>query len=205
MSQPDTKVKILDAAEVLFARDGYYATSLRAITSAAGVNLAAVNYHFGSKETLLEEVIGRRLDPLNQARSSALEQVLQETPSARAVLGAFIEPTLALRRPGVGAEAFITLIGRLMADPEGIGRDIFLRRMMPLMQRFYEALCLALPGVSRDLLFWRLHFAIGSLSHLMRCHDRHQTAPDGIDPDLPVEQMIEMLLDYTLAGMEVGG
>ena len=73
---------ILGAAQTLFARDGYHATSLRGITTAAGVNLAAVNYHFGSKEALLEAVIVRRLTPLNEIRRGRLETLLQEAASA---------------------------------------------------------------------------------------------------------------------------
>ena len=73
-SQTDTKDRILDVAEELFAAKGYQATSLRAITSKAGVNLAAVNYHFGSKESLVAEVIIRRVVPLNEERLQKLER-----------------------------------------------------------------------------------------------------------------------------------
>ena len=64
-----TKDRILDAAESLFMEHGFEATSLRSITAAAGVNLAAVNYHFGSKEELFQAVLTRRLDPMNQERA----------------------------------------------------------------------------------------------------------------------------------------
>ena len=77
MSQPDTKQRILDVAERLFATRGFHATSLRAITRAAEVNLAAVNYHFGSKDALLEAVMLRRLGPLNEIRQARLDQNLQ--------------------------------------------------------------------------------------------------------------------------------
>ena len=82
MSQPDTKQRILNAGEHLFARDGYHLTSLRSITTEAKVNLAAVNYHFGSKESLLEAVIERRLDPLNKIRQGQLEALLEKTGQA---------------------------------------------------------------------------------------------------------------------------
>src|ERR1700682_4102017 len=64
----DTKTRILDAAESLFMEHGFEATSLRSLTTAAGVNLAAVNYHFGTKEVLFRAVLTRRLDPMNQER-----------------------------------------------------------------------------------------------------------------------------------------
>src|SRR5882724_9640976 len=69
-----TKARILDAAEALFMEHGFEATSLRSITAAAAVNLAAVNYHFGSKEELFRAVLTRRLDPMNQARVALLDR-----------------------------------------------------------------------------------------------------------------------------------
>ena len=108
--QKDTKQKILDAAEELFAREGYAATSLRKVTDLAGVNLAGVNYHFGSKEGLLEAVITRRIDPLNERRKKQLDAVLTRAqqqrvpPTPRDVWRALVEPTLQLRELGSGAE-----------------------------------------------------------------------------------------------------
>jgi AcrR family transcriptional regulator len=209
MSQPDTKQRILDAAEHLFARDGYHATSLRGITTTADANLAAVNYHFGSKEALLEAVIVRRLDPLNEIRRSQLEALLQkaelagELPSCREVLRAFVEPTLRLRQQGSEAEDFIALIGRTLAEPRGIAMSIFLRHMQPLLQRIFQALALSLPALTEQDLFWRMHFTMGCLSHIMRCHERYSMIPDNVNIDLPVDELIEHFLDFTTAGMEV--
>ena len=209
MSQPDTKQRILDAAEHLFARNGYHATSLRGITTTADANLAAVNYHFGSKEALLEAVIVRRLDPLNEIRNSQLEALLQkaelagELPSCREVLRAFVEPTLRLRQQGSEAEDFIALIGRTLAEPRGIAMSIFLRHMQPLLQRIFQALALSLPALTEQDLFWRMHFTMGCLSHIMRCHERYSMVPENVNIDLPVDELIEQFLDFTTAGMEV--
>jgi AcrR family transcriptional regulator len=208
MSQPDTKQRILNAAEHLFSRDGYHATSLRSITAVAAANLAAVNYHFGSKEALLEAVIIRRLDPLNEVRLGQLEALLQkaeqaeEVPSCRDILRTFVEPTLRLRQQGADAEDFIALIGRILAEPRGLAMSIFLRHMGPLMTRLFQALELSLSELSRQTLFWRLHFTIGSLSHIMRCHERHSMAPEDISVDLPVDELVELFLDFATAGME---
>jgi len=209
MSQPDTKHRILDAAEHLFARNGYHATSLRGITTTADANLAAVNYHFGSKEALLEAVIVRRLDPLNEIRRGQLEALLQkaelagELPSCREVLRAFVEPTLRLRQQGSEAEDFIALIGRTLAEPRGIAMSIFLRHMQPLLQRIFQALALSLPALTEQDLFWRMHFTMGCLSHIMRCHERYSMVPENVNIDLPVDELIEHFLDFTTAGMEV--
>lgn len=207
--QKDTKQRILDAAEELFGRDGFAATSLRKVTELATVNLAAVNYHFGSKEGLLEAVICRRIEPLNQLRKAQLDQVLADCrasggpPRARAVWRALVEPTLRLREPGSGAEHFIALIGRIFAEPPGTEREIFLRHMLPLLTEFYAALKLALPQLPDAVLYWRIHFAIGSLSHLLRCNEQAAQLPPGVEPIEDVEVLIDLLLDFTTAGLEV--
>lgn len=210
MSQPDTKQKILNAAERLFARDGYHASSLRTITTAAGVNLAAVNYHFGSKEALLESIIERRLRPLNEVRLGQLELLLQnatragELPSCRAILRTFVEPILRLRQQGSDTEDFIALIGRTFAEPRGIALSIFMRHMEPLMACFFRALSLSLPHLSRQTLFWRVHFMLGSLSHVMRCHERHAIVPEDLSIATNVDEEVELFLDFATAGMGGG-
>jgi AcrR family transcriptional regulator len=208
MCQPDTKQRILDSAEEHFASVGYHATSLRSITTTAEVNLAAVNYHFGSKEALLEAVILRRLRPLNELRGRRLDEVLQqaeqtgEVASCRDVLRCFIEPTLQLRQQGSETENFIALIGRALADPKGHAMAIFAREMQPLMQRLFQALSKSLPALSQKELFWKVHFAIGSLSHVMRCSERHAMVPADVDIDLPIDELVENFLDFTASGME---
>ncbi len=208
MSQLDTKQRILDAAEHLFANDGYHATSLRSITSAAEANLAAVNYHFGSKEALLEAVIERRLGPLNELRRSQLERLLQqaekksELPSCRDILRTFVEPTLRLRQQGSGSEDFISLIGRILAEPKGLAMSIFMRHMEPLMAQLFETLISSLPELPRQTVLWRVHCLIGSLSHIMRCHERYCLVPEVVSVNMDVETEVELFLDFATAGME---
>ena len=208
MSQPDTKQRILNAGEHLFAKDGYHPTSLRSITTEAKVNLAAVNYHFGSKESLLEAVIERRLDPLNKIRLGQLEALLEKTgqagesPTCRDVLRTFIEPTLRMRIHGSDSVDFVALIGRILAEPRGVAMTIFMHHMEPLMNRLFYALALSLPELSRQKLFWRVHFAFGSLSHIMRYHERQAMIPEDVNIDMPVDDLIELFLDFATAGME---
>src|SRR5712691_4942148 len=98
----DTKTRILDAAEQLFMEHGFEATSLRSLTAAAGANLAAVHYHFGSKEELFQAVLTRRLDPMNAERIELLERVEREStgrpPSCEKILFAMLIPALKLAR-----------------------------------------------------------------------------------------------------------
>lgn len=212
MSQPDTKERILDAAERLFAREGFHNTSLRAITSEAGANLAAVNYHFGSKEALIEAVFERRLNPLNRIRRENIERVREEAqqagkrPDVDQILRAFIEPTLRFRDSGPGAENFVTLVGHALAEPDETVRNLFLSQMRPLFFLLFETLGLALPHVGKNTLFWRLHFALGTLGHALcwsgRIRQQPHLLPEGIMLTTDADPLCNMLIEFLTAGME---
>lgn len=208
MSQPDTKERILDAAEHLFAAEGFHNTSLRAITGAAGANLAAVNYHFGSKEALLEALFERRLVPLNRLRREKLEAVRQAAresgrrPPTDGVLRAFVEPTLRFRDSGGGAESFVRLVGRAIAEPDDTLRKIFMRHMEPIFFLLYDTLRDALPRLTPSELFWRLHFALGAMSHTMCMAGRFQLLPPGVAPPTDTASLTALVLDFITAGME---
>jgi AcrR family transcriptional regulator len=163
----DTKEKILDAAEGLFAEQGYAATSLRHIIADAGVNLAAIHYHFGSKEELLGEVIMRKAGPVNQARIAMLDRFQSEAGPQPApverVLEAFLAPMaeVAERHP-----EFVKLMGRMHA--EGLIGTIFQRHFQALFERFNDALRRALPDLPDDELLWRVHFMAGAMGNTLR-------------------------------------
>jgi len=162
--------RILDAAEQLFAEEGFHATSLRQITQAAEVNLAAVNYHFGSKQALILAVFRRRLDALNKARLERLEQSLsdEQAPDLEEILDAFIVPALALTHGSAeNGHPFMRILMRAFAD-----RDDQLHRALSaeyahVMRRFAGAIATALPGVEEKQLRRQLDFIVGALTHTM--------------------------------------
>ncbi|MGV1100802.1 TetR/AcrR family transcriptional regulator [Thiovibrio sp. JS02] len=207
MTQKDTKTRLLDVAEALFAKNGYANTSLRAVTGRAEANLASVNYHFGSKEALLTSVLARRLQPLNRLRRQRLEAAMllarqqNRPPEAREILRAFIEPTMAFRNSGRGAKAFIIIISRALGDPDQTMRASFLSQIMPLMTYFSECLAAALPHLDGRQLFWRFHFMMGSLAHVMHGLDKKDLFPREMLPEEP-DALVEMLLNFLTAGME---
>jgi AcrR family transcriptional regulator len=173
----DTKDRLLDAAEAVFSREGYRAASLRSITARAAVNLAAVNYHFGSKRRLLEAVFARRLQPFNQARLQRIAAVREAArregrrPAVREVLAAIVEGTLIHGQSAPGIEQFFAFIGRSSFDPDRTVQTAFTGYMKPTFDAMLAALVETLPGVHRDVLYWRLQFVIGAMArvqHLAR-------------------------------------
>lgn len=207
MSQPDTKERILDAAEMLFARDGYHFASMRAITTEAEANIAAVNYHFGSKETLLEEVFKRRLIPLNAIRMEKLEAVRDEAeqqgrkPNPEDVMRAFIVPTIKFCCQDPGAEHFSTLVGRAIAEPDETVRNVFIQHIMPLFILLFGLLQKSLPDLDADTVFWRLHFSIGSTAHTMRLLGNLELLPEGLNRDVDIDKLVNELMAYVTAGV----
>jgi AcrR family transcriptional regulator len=161
IERADTKTRILDSAEKLFGINGFEATSLRDITAEADANLAAVNYHFQSKESLIDAVISRRIEPINRRRLELLDQS-GEHPSVEEILTAFLAPVFEQE-----LSAAIPLLGRMLADPAPFVDRVFKRHFTELARRFLEALHRSLPELPPDELLWRLHFMIGSMTHIL--------------------------------------
>ena len=162
-----TKDRILDAAERLFAHHGVEATSLRAITAEAGVNLAAVNYHFQSKEALLHAVIARRVDPVNQTRLSMLDACEAEAGSGPLpidrVLDAFLRPVLEMKR--TAAKEFTPIMSRVFTESSELSRTVFEKHFANIAYRFLSAFHRALPDLPHVELLWRLQFTLGAVAH----------------------------------------
>ena len=172
--QHETRTRILDAAEELFMQHGFEGTSMRLLTAKAGVNLAAVNYHFGSKHALVEAVFRRRLDPMNQARIVELEK-LEGAASPEQIIRAFVSPTLRLVEDAKGGgRNFIRLLGRTYTEPAKAVRQLIGQMYAPVMDRFKSALARALPQMPSEELVWRMHFMFGTLAYTLAATDTVQ-------------------------------
>ncbi len=169
MSQPDTKERILDAAEQLFGEHGPSDTSLRAITAAAGVNLAAVNYHFGSKEKLIEAVLSRRLEPVNRKRLELLDQLEKggKQVELEDLLRVFVRPALELSNDPDAGVFCTRLVGRMQGDPSAQVRDIFKDQFKEVAERFLPAFAKACPHLGQGEVMWRVFFVIGAMAHTL--------------------------------------
>ncbi|MCC6213210.1 MAG: TetR family transcriptional regulator [Burkholderiales bacterium] len=175
----ETRTRILDAAEELFMLHGFEATSMRQLTAKAGVNLAAVNYHFGSKDALIEAVFRRRLDVMNAARIAELDRLEKEAAgrplATAAIIRAFIGAGLRMIEDARGGgRNFIRLLGRTYTDPQKQIRSLIGQLYAPAMERFKGAFERALPQMPRDELVWRMHFMFGTLAYTLAATDTVQ-------------------------------
>ncbi|AVV33435.1 MAG: TetR/AcrR family transcriptional regulator [Cobetia sp.] len=167
MAQTDTVTRILDTAEVLFAERGFAETSLRNITSKAKVNLAAVNYHFGSKKSLIQAVFARYLDPFSERFHAALDSVEQQYAGRQVPLEVLLE-VMARTVLEVPAErnslrTFMRLLGLAYTQGQGHMRRYIREHYGTVFSRFAELLKLATPDLPDNERFWRLHFMLGSV------------------------------------------
>ncbi len=205
MNQPvkrtgSTKERILGAAEALFAQRGFDGASLRQLTSAAGVNLAAVNYHFGSKEKLVEQVFRRRLDALNAQRLAALAKVAGQ-PGTRLedVLDAFIRPALELSHEEEGS-LFMRVLARAFAEHDDSLRKFLSENYGHVMRQFTAEFARLLPQLSKEELYWRIDLATGALTHAMSGFGMIQRKSD-VSERVHREQTVQHLIRFAAAGL----
>lgn len=198
-----TRERILDAAERLFAEHGFAGTSHRQITAEAGVNLAAVNYHFGSKEELFVEVVRRRLEPVNRRRLELLEEAEQRSGGARLedVARAFVEPVVEARDEDGGAGVLPKLMARVVGEPGG-----WAERLLPLVfagvaARFLASLERAMPEAKREDLLWGLVFSAGVLSHYMLVGGLIRRIAGGAAEAAETGATVERMVRYMTAGL----
>ncbi len=168
----DTRTLILDAAEQEFADRGFGAASLRQIIARAGVNPAAVHYHFGSKEELVSAVFERRIGIMTTERLESLDACEREGrgghPPLEKLIEAFVGPALRLTTdPAKGGKVFMRLFGRTLAEPSEYLQKMLNRHFGEVTERFYAAFQRALPQLPSSVLHWRFQFIIGAMGITM--------------------------------------
>ncbi|MFA4970217.1 MAG: TetR/AcrR family transcriptional regulator [Sulfuritalea sp.] len=201
--EPDTRSRILSAAENLFMEHGFEATTLRMITAAAHANLAAVNYHFGTKEALIEEVFRRRLTWLNEQRLAALDAFEAEAGGAplkpRQIVEAFFGVAIRMAGDNQGGRNFMRLLGRTYTEPSEFVRTFLAEEYAAVIARFKAAFFKALPDVPQEEFLWRFHFMMGALSYAISGADalRILGPVDDSDP----EALYARLMSFLIGGL----
>lgn len=200
-----TKNKILDAAESLFADKGFNGTSLREITSLADVNLAAVNYHYGSKKELIKAVMSRYMNELAPRLEQSLLVVCEQEhqPKLIEVFSAFIEPLLALNvfRDN-GTSYFLQLLGRGYTDSQGFLRWFLTTQYPGVITNFVSAVQRAYPELTAEDIFWRLHFTMGTVIFTMSSSEAlMDIAQNDFDQQLDIADVIKKVIPFVSAGV----
>ena len=162
------KLRLVEAAEKLFAEKGFEAVSVRDITKEAGANVAAVNYHFGSREGLVVAVISRYLIPVSQERLASLERAERNGGGVEEIIAAFVRPTGELvNKSELTEKLYGQLVGRIFTEPLVELPGELEQNARAVVERFTKALHKLLPDIPADELVWRLHFVVGGLIHLL--------------------------------------
>jgi AcrR family transcriptional regulator len=206
----DTRKRILDAAERLFMAHGYDGTSMRQITGDASVNLAAVNYHFGAKESLMQEVFRRRLDWLNEERMRVLKQMESEAggkplkPSQ--IVDGFFGTLLRMANDEQrGGMTFLRLLGRTLTDPSEFIRTFMAHEYAEVVDLYKEALFKALPDVPKAEIVWRFHFMLGATSYAIAGTDALRLITDWqieeADSEDRIDRLLPRLMSFLLGGL----
>jgi AcrR family transcriptional regulator len=200
-----TKDKLMDAAEKLFARRGFHGTSVRDITGAAGVDLALVNYHFGSKKELLAAVIERRGLVLNEERLRRLAKerlrAAPAPPSTEAVVDAFFDLVLdLLAHAGSGWHSYFSLLAYVNNSPEW-GRQLMGKTFDGVVRQFIQAVMDSLPGAAPADIFWGYNFLTGALTLSLAETGRLDALSDGLCRSNDVAALRARLGPYVTAGL----
>ena len=190
----DTKSRILDVAERLFGLKGFEATSLRDITAEAQVNLAAVNYHFQSKDSLIDAVIVRRIEPVNRRRLEMLDAAGPH-PTLEQILTAFMAPAFEVRM-----ESVAPLMGRILSDSNHFVEKVLNKHLRPMLDRFTAELGKALPELPETERAWRLMFMAGVMTHVMRWSDLLPQISGGLCDGTDRHALTERALAFVAAG-----
>lgn len=201
----ETKGKILDAAEQLFAEHGFKETSLRTITGKAGVNLASVNYHFGDKKSLVRAVLARYLEQFMPQLEQELKLLLvKDEISMVEVFACTKRPLLGLdafKRDG--ASTFMQLIGRGYTDVQGHLRWFITTRYDAVLSLFTQAVAKANPALKPEHVFWRLHFTLGAVIFTMASNVAlSEIAENDFGHNVTTEDILDRLIPYLAAGVD---
>ncbi len=207
--QSKSKLRLLDAAEQLFAERGFETVSVRDVTQLAKANVAAVNYHFGSREGMVALVVSRYIIPVNDERLARLD-VLERKWSGKAVpleeiIDAFVRPVVGIvRKSELSERLFCKLVGRIFAmQGEGFPAVVE-EQMKTLIDRFTRAFGKALPTVSQEELVWRMHFLVGAIIHMLLNQEMLHRLSKGASGSPTMEVTLGRFIRFAAAGLREG-
>ena len=200
-----TKNDILDAAEYLFSQSGFTQTSMREITARAEVNLASVNYHFGSKKNLIQAVFKRYFDELMPQVKTCLNALppIEGVKGVEQLLYSLIPPMLNLNAISEhGTATFVKLLGRGYNETQGHLRKFLMHDYGDCIRALVDAIRRCLPELPEEELFWRLHFAMGSFVFSMASSQAlTEIAESDFHKHVDIKEVIQHLVPFVAQGL----
>lgn len=209
LSQSEPKRRLLDAAEQLFAEKGFESVSVRDVTQHAKANVAAVNYHFGSREGLIALVVTRYVMPVNEERLARLDGLEKKWPGrvvpVEELIEAFVRPLVGIvRKSELSERLFCKLMGRVFSlQAEALPQAVE-GQMQVLIDRFSRAFGRALPGLSQEEVIWRIHFMCGVMIHMLLNQEMLHGLSKGASGNPSIESTLGRLVRFVAAGLREG-
>jgi AcrR family transcriptional regulator len=205
MSQDKTKYKILLTAESLFADQGYASTSIRQIVQKADVNIAAVHYHFGSKQSLFLEVIRNRFEPLESARLAMLASSRENGLDLESVIRSFIKPVFDIRYNDQSNANFLKLMNyRFFTIADTDQRKAYEHYMKVTRDAFVDAFKEVLTDSSLEDIYWHFHLMITMLTSLSSNEKRLELISEGTIKSTPPDDLCNKIITYMTHSIEQG-
>lgn len=195
--------RILSAGERLFAEHGYAAVGVRAITAAAEVNLGALHYYFGSKESLIEAIFERRVRPIADERLRLLAQCREAdgAPLLEQIIESFLRPGLTSGADTAEERlAYQKLRARFPAESEALANRILRNAFNESSSKYIDALVHALPKLSRAEVYWRFHFLLGVNLFTVTNGNRIRELSAGLCDPHDIEQALRHMIPFLAAG-----
>lgn len=203
MEVASTREKLLDAAERLFLDKGYDGVGVRDITDSAGVNVAAVNYHFNGKKNLYREFFRRRLLKSNEGKMEALHNILStsETPDLREVIRVFVAMFLEDMLSSRDSEKFLKLFTTEMSE-KGIAHDIMFKECVtPVHRLFREAILRTRPEMAGEKATLCIASIFGQMVHFVRAREVvKRVTGRGYSREF-IGDIVEHITDFSMKGI----
>jgi AcrR family transcriptional regulator len=203
-----TADRILSVAEAMFAEHGYRSVSLRSVTRACNANIAAIHYHFGSKEELLERIFAKRCGIMNAERLRLLDQCgeASDRPSLlEQIIEAYLRPSLVWWEDDEGWRRFMRLRAVIAHEREDLARNLIARHFNDVSRRFIAALRTAAPHLNEKEVYWRFHFLLGAHYYTLSNPGRIQVLSDGKCDPSDTTAALRQLVPFVASGFHASG
>lgn len=208
-SKRSTRRRLIDTTARLFAQHGYNGLTLRSVAKEARANIASVNYHFGSKDCLVLEMLRERIEPINSRRLELLEEAKNRNgnnpPTAYEIFHSLIYPIgEEISRCSKSRWSLAELVARTFTEPVSFIERMHNRFFSKICKLYHKELTAVFPNANAKEIHWHLHLAVSSMLGALAQHRRLHDFTQGACYEEEVEEMIERLIQFVTHGFVLG-